>query len=456
MAVLPPLGFSPDPGEDAEAAEQSLRPADQLFTDHVHADNRRPLPSRDVAIGLEQAAQVRGHCRQRRGEQALGDHLIDAASPQAPTGHEVVKDVSVQPGTPAVQVVPQGLDPALMAVYAREDRIDGLSHPSELSVGDGQRPVRPFVLPDEPVGLQPTGERGLGNIAGTDLRLAERRPPVPFQGVVDAQLAGRNEPPVALAGAPPHQVVGGHVEGVPGLGADPQHLLGAVAFGGQHRGDAVCVVDLGAHRVVSRQSTDRNQPGRRADQRVERLARGYLLRGLGAHVEPDGRVEREHLMQQHPGQLVLEDLCVLLGGEVPVLDPGGGIGRHHPVDELPQARLAGRPADGPAEVLAGHDVRRVDRPEVGELHPALLEVDGAVTPVGHHHVAALPGHLVVRVHAGGGVEPLQGQPLRAGAGRRGRLRLAGLGRPGRAAAGTVRAVGGPGDPDGLGHVLPSP
>ena len=38
-------------------------------------------------------------------------------------------------------------------------------------------------------------------------------------------------------------------------------------------------------------------------------------------------------------------------------------------------------------------------PEVGELDAALLEVDRAVAPVGHDDVAALPGHLVVRVHA---------------------------------------------------------
>ena len=66
-----------------------------------------------------------------------------------------------------------------------------------------------------------------------------------------------------------------------------------------------------------------------------------------------------------------------------------------------------RRADRAAEVLAGDDVGGVDRPGLGELDAALLEVDRAVAPVGHHDVAALPGHLVVGVHAGRGVESLQ-------------------------------------------------
>src|SRR5690606_26165857 len=68
-------------------------------------------------------------------------------------------------------------------------------------------------------------------------------------------------------------------------------------------------------------------------------------------------------------------------------------------------------ADGTAEVLAGDDVDRVHRPEVGELDAALLEVDRAVAPVGHHDVTALPGHLVVGVDSRSGVDALHTQPL---------------------------------------------
>ena len=99
-------------------------------------------------------------------------------------------------------------------------------------------------------------------------------------------------------------------------------------------------------------------------------------------------------------------------------------------------RLALRRADGAAEVLAGDDVGGVDRPELGELHAALLEVHRAVAPVRHHDVAALPGDLVVGVHAGGGVHPLDGQP------------------PALRAAGLPSASRGGGGPGGLGHALP--
>ena len=93
-----------------------------------------------------------------------------------------------------------------------------------------------------------------------------------------------------------------------------------------------------------------------------------LLRRRGADVEPDRRVEAEHLVQQHPGQLVLEDLGVGRAGEVAVLLAGRAVGLHHPVDELLERPLALRRADRAAEVLGGDDVGRVDAPEVGELH----------------------------------------------------------------------------------------
>ena len=124
-----------------------------------------------------------------------------------------------------------------------------------------------------------------------------------------------------------------------------------------------------------------------------------------------GRVEAEVLVHEHPGQLVLEDLRVALAGEVAVLAAGRTVGEHHPVDELAQAALALRAADGAAEVLRGDDVGGVDAPLGGELDAALLEVDRAVAPVGHDDVAALPGHLVVGVHTGGGEDALDLEAL---------------------------------------------
>jgi hypothetical protein len=65
-------------------------------------------------------------------------------------------------------------------------------------------------------------------------------------------------------------------------------------------------------------------------------------------------------VQQHPGELVLEDLGVVLGGEVAVLLAGLGVGEHHAVDELAQAPLALLGADRAAEVLGGDDRGGVD------------------------------------------------------------------------------------------------
>src|SRR5688500_15005925 len=111
---------------------------------------------------------------------------------------------------------------------------------------------------------------------------------------------------------------------------------------------------------------------------------------------------------------MLEDLGVALAGEVAVLAACRPVGEHDAVDELAQAALALGRADGPAEVLRGDDVGGVDAPLGGELDAALLEVDRAVTPVGHDDVAALPRHLVVGVHAGRGEDPLDLQALPPG------------------------------------------
>src|SRR5580698_5441944 len=110
---------------------------------------------------------------------------------------------------------------------------------------------------------------------------------------------------------------------------------------------------------------------------------------------------------------MLENLRVLLGGEVAVLTAGRGVRGYDPVDELLQAPLALGCAERTAEVLRGDDVRRVDRPEVGELDSVLLEVDRTIPPVRHHHIATLPGDLVIGVDAFAGEDPAQGQALLA-------------------------------------------
>ncbi len=140
-------------------------------------------------------------------------------------------------------------------------------------------------------------------------------------------------------------------------------------------------------------------------------AGGDLLGLLGADVEPDRAVEAEDLVQEGVRQLVLEDLGVGGRGEVLVVLSGLPVRLHDAVDQLLEAGLALRGADGTAEVLAGDDVDRVHRPEVGELDAALLEVDRAVAPVGHDDVTALPRHLVIGVDPRGGVDALDTQTL---------------------------------------------
>ena len=112
-----------------------------------------------------------------------------------------------------------------------------------------------------------------------------------------------------------------------------------------------------------------------------------------------GLLKREHLVEQHPGELVLEGLGVGLGEEVAVVLAGLGVGEHDAVDELLEAALAHVGADGAAEVLRGDDRGGVDAPEVGELDAALLEDGLAGLPVRLDDVAVLPVDLVVRVGA---------------------------------------------------------
>src|SRR5690625_4870629 len=100
-------------------------------------------------------------------------------------------------------------------------------------------------------------------------------------------------------------------------------------------------------------------------------------------------------MQQHPRELMLEDLGVVSGGEIALVFTGTPIRLHHAIDELTQSPLARVSTDRTAEVLGRDDGGSVDRPEVGKLDAPLFEDGLSGSPVLLDDVAPLPCDLVV-------------------------------------------------------------
>src|SRR5262249_26345379 len=119
---------------------------------------------------------------------------------------------------------------------------------------------------------------------------------------------------------------------------------------------------------------------------------------LEANVEPNGRVERRHLVQQDVGELVLEGLRALLAGKVATLDPPAGNRAGDPADHLLDRALPRGVAGLAAEVLLGDDVGRVLRPGLRELNFPLLERHAIA--VADMRVAQLPLHGIERMLAG--------------------------------------------------------
>src|SRR5262249_46252267 len=103
-------------------------------------------------------------------------------------------------------------------------------------------------------------------------------------------------------------------------------------------------------------------------------------------IEPDRGIKTKYLMNKSVGELVLENLSVALAREIAVLAARLAVRADHPVDELLEAPLTLRGADGATEIFRGDDVRGVHRPEIRELDSALLEVHRAVAPVSHDDV----------------------------------------------------------------------
>ena len=142
--------------------------------------------------------------------------------------------------------------------------------------------------------------------------------------------------------------------------------------------------------------------------REDEAGRALLVAVLAPpDVEPHRAVEGRLLVEQDVGQLGLEGVGVLVGGEVAALAPPGGDPPGDAGDHLLDGALALRRAEPAAEVLLGDDVGRVLRPALRELDPALLE-RGALG-IADHRVAELPLDLVEGVDAGGGEAALDRQ-----------------------------------------------
>src|SRR4051794_14747313 len=97
-----------------------------------------------------------------------------------------------------------------------EDALEMTHHPGVFVLGhgeklEGERAVRPMVvLPDEAVGLQPSGEGRLGQLALADLTLTGVDASMPLELVTWPEIAGRDERATSVPCRSPHEVVGCH------------------------------------------------------------------------------------------------------------------------------------------------------------------------------------------------------------------------------------------------------
>src|ERR1700709_70392 len=200
----------------------------------------------------------------------------------------------------------------------------------------------------------------------------------------------------------------------PGVGAAHEAdraAGGAALFQRLHRAADVGEVDAGAGAAAEDVALF-GVPGEDALHRVldaEDEAGRALRRLLEADVEPDRRVEGRLLVEQDRGQLHLEGVGVLGGGEVAALATPVGDRPGDAADHLLDRALALGAAELAAEVLLGDDVGRVLGPALGELDSALLE--GRALRIADHGVAGLPLDLVERMHAGSREPAFDGKSL---------------------------------------------
>ena len=92
-----------------------------------------------------------------------------------------------------------------------------------------------------------------------------------------------------------------------------------------------------------------------------------------AHVEPDRRIERRHLVQANPCQVAIERLAILGRGKDLVLDSPIGDRPTHAMNQLPDALFAFGRTILAVEVFAHHDVGSQLAPRSGDFGVGLLK-----------------------------------------------------------------------------------
>src|SRR5205085_11209853 len=125
-------------------------------------------------------------------------------------------------------------------------------------------------------------------------------------------------------------------------------------------------------------------------------------------VKPDGAVDRGVLVDEDRLQLGLARLGLVGVGEIASLLAPGDDRVDDAADHLLHARFALRRGKTAAEILLRGAVRRRLRPELRELHTALLERRAVAAR--DHGVARLPFDLVEWIAAGNREEPLHAEP----------------------------------------------
>src|SRR6266567_9146170 len=119
---------------------------------------------------------------------------------------------------------------------------------------------------------------------------------------------------------------------------------------------------------------------------------------LNADVEPDGAVERGHLVEKNVSKLGLEYLSLFLVQEILALHAPLRYRLGNSIEKLTNAGLSLAGPKASTEIFRSYNVSCGLRPERRGLNPLLLENDPAFS-VGNYGVSCFPFYSVVGMDA---------------------------------------------------------